>query len=281
VPIRLRDVEVKLDRPSFGYNPTSCGTKAVGGRMHSIHGAVADRGASIGIENCQRLGFSPKIRMRLTGPRQTARGKHPGLKATVTQPGSQANIRSAMVKLPRSVALDPQNARAICGFEAAQRAQCPKKTRIGKATAVSPILNRKLSGPVYFVQGIRIDPTTGAQIRTLPSLLVKLNGEVRINLRATTDVKGGHLTSTFAAVPDAPVNRFDLTLKGGKGGVLAATGRKSGICARANFSVNRIVGHNGKRSAQRRIKVSTPCKQAKRLRAKARKRAAQQRRARR
>ncbi|HEX2161661.1 MAG TPA: hypothetical protein VHF88_07555 [Thermoleophilaceae bacterium] len=284
VPIRLRSVDVTLDRRGFTYNPTSCGTKEIGGRMHSINGTVGEHpNAFIRFAGCDRLGFTPRMRMRLTGARQMRQGGHPGLRARVTQRASQSNIASAVVRLPKSLALDPANAQAVCGFEAAQRAKCPRKTRIGKATAVSPVLNRPLRGPVYFVQGIRIDPETGNRIRTLPSLLVKLNGEIRINLRATTDVRRGALVSTFPNVPDAPVSRFSLSLKGGKGGVLAATGRPS-ICGRRQVAIARTVGHNGKRAKQRRVRMTTksPCRKLKRIQAKAKKRkAAAQRRARR
>jgi hypothetical protein len=274
VPVRLRRIDVVIDKPGFTYNPTSCGVKSVGGRMHSTLGTVADRSASLRFDNCQRLGFSPKLKMRMTGPRQMTRGKHPGLKAQVTQRVGQANISTARVALPKSLALDPANARAVCGFEAGLRAQCPKKTRIGKAVARSPVLNKPLRGPVYFVQGIRIDPTTGNRIRTLPTLLAKLNGEVRINVRAVTSVVKTKLVSEFVAVPDAPVTRFNLRLKGGKGGILAATGKPK-ICDRRQVATNKTIGHNGKRAAQKRVRISTPCRKFKRLQAKKRK--AQQR----
>jgi hypothetical protein len=259
VPIRLRSVDVTLDKPGFAYNPTSCGTKPVGGRLSSLQGTTVDRGANLAIESCDRLAFAPKLAMQLTGPKQTKQGKHPGLRVRVTQPASQANIASAVVKLPKSLALDPDNARAICGFDAGIKANCPAKARIGTATAISPVLNRKLSGPVYFVQGIRIDPNTGAKIRTLPSLLAKLSGEIRVNLRGTTSVEGGKLVSTFASIPDAPVTRFDVDLKGGKGGVLAATGRPA-ICGRRQVGVHRLTGHNGKVGAQQRVGIVKPCK---------------------
>lgn len=275
VPIRLRSVNVAVDKPGFAYNPTSCGAKNVGSRLHSLQGTVADRGAGLQFDNCARLGFTPKAKMRLTGVRQLTRGKHPGLKTSVTQPGSQANIASAVVKLPKSLALDPRNSQVVCGFEAGKRADCPRRTRIGAATAISPVLNRKLTGPVYLVQGIRIDPTTGKQIRTLPSLLAKLNGEVRINLRGVTSVEKGKLVTTFGAVPDAPVTQFNLNIKGGKRGILAATGRPR-LCSRRPVTISAMSGHNGKRAAQRRIKMATPCKQFKRLQAKAKKRKAAQ-----
>jgi hypothetical protein len=264
VPIRLRHADVAIDRPGFAFNPTSCGAKDVGGRLHSLQGTAVDRQASIDIAACERLAFAPRIGMRLTGRRQLRLGRHPGLRVRVTQGRGQANIRQAVVKLPPSLALDPANARSVCPFEAAQRAQCPASSRIGKAYARSPALNRPLRGPVYFVQGIRIDPTTGARIRTLPSLLAKLGGEVRINLRGTTDVAGRRLVSTFATVPDAPVASFLMQLAGGRGGVLAATGRPTLCKRRRPVALAAFTGHSGKPAARRVRMVKPRCPRPKR-----------------
>jgi hypothetical protein len=258
VPIRLRTADVALDKPGFAFNPTSCGTKGVGGALHSIQGTAANRGATMRIDDCQALAFAPKMTMLLTGPRQTRFGKHPGLNVRVTQAGREANIGRARVVLPASLALDPENARSICSFEGGLKAQCPGASRIGTATAFSPALNRKLTGPVYFVQGIRIDPTTGARIRTLPTLLAKLNGELRIDVRGATSVEGRNLVSTFDKVPDAPVSRFDLNLKGGAGGVLAISARR-GICDRRQVSQSQLTGHNAKLSTFS-VTMRKPCR---------------------
>jgi hypothetical protein len=178
--------------------------------------------------------------------------------ARVTQGERQANIGRARVRLPLSLALDPFNTRKVCGYEAGLRADCPRATRIGSATAVSPALNDPLRGPVYLVQGIRIHPVTGARIRTLPSILAKLNGEVRINVRGTTDVEKLRLVSTFERVPDAPISSFELRVAGGRRGILAVTGRR-GICQRRRVSDVQLTGHNAKQVASR-VKMVAPCR---------------------
>ncbi|MEX1142772.1 MAG: hypothetical protein WD993_02115 [Thermoleophilaceae bacterium] len=260
VPIRLRDVQVSLDRRGFAFNPTSCGAKQVQGTLHSTAGAAIRRNATLTIGGCDRLGFEPKLAMRLIGPRQTRFTGHPRLRAVVRQPGRQASISKARVALPASIALDPRNAQNVCEVEAAQRADCPASTRIGFAKAVSPALNRPLRGPVYFVQGIRVDSETGNEIRTLPSLLAKLRGEIAINLRGTTAVESRRqkLVSTFEPVPDAPVSRFTMNVKGGRKGPLVVTARK-GICARRQVTRARFFGHNGK-SQGLRVSMRKPCR---------------------
>jgi hypothetical protein len=259
VPIRLRTIDLAIDRPEFVYNPTSCGDKQAGASLRSTRGATAGRNAGLRFDACETLPFAPKMSMRLTKPRQMAPGKHPGLVARVTQAKRQANIGRAQVRLPLSLALDPLNTRKVCGYEAGLGADCPRGTRIGSATAVSPALNKPLKGPVYLVQGIRIHPVTGARIRTLPSLLAKLRGEVRINVRGTTDVEKLRLVSTFERVPDAPISRFELRIAGGRRGILAVTGRRRGICQRSRTSHVRLTGHNGKQATSR-VKMAAPCR---------------------
>ena len=104
----------------------------------------------------------------------------------LTQGPDQANLRSAQVKLPLSLALDPFNAQSddLCEFEAGQRVDCPPSSIVGQAIAYTPVLNRPLEGPVHFVKNVRIDPKTGRTIRTLPTLLIPLRGEVALDLRA-------------------------------------------------------------------------------------------------
>lgn len=257
VPVRLRRVQVDVDRPGFMRNPTSCAPKEIGATLHSTEGPAVNRAVPFRVGNCDALRFRPRISMRMTGKRQTVRGRHPGLRARVVQARGQASIRRARLGLPLSLALDPDNARSICGFEAGQRARCPGSSRIGRATAVSPALDDRLKGVVYLVQGVRVDPDTGNRIRTLPTLLFKLKGQVRINVRARTDVNRGRLVTRFQSLPDVPVSRFYVRLKGGKGGILAAT--RNDICDRSQFARVRFRGHNGK-PASARVNVARPCK---------------------
>jgi hypothetical protein len=258
VPIRLRLAEVRLDKPGFTYNPTSCGVKQVRSTLYPVQGTAVDRVANLNFTNCERLDFAPRMAMQLVGPRQTRFEGHPSLRTTVTARSGHANIGRVRVALPKALALDPDNSQKVCSVADAAKAQCPESTRIGFGKAISPALNRPLAGPAYFVQGIRTDPTTGAQIRTLPSLLVKLRGEIAINLRGTTDVEGNNLVSVFDRVPDAPVSDFRLNLRGGKRGPLVISARR-GICDRRQITNTQYTGHNGKAAAQR-VNMRKPCR---------------------
>jgi hypothetical protein len=93
------------------------------------------------------------------------------------------------------------------------------------------------------VQGIRFDKQTGARIRTLPGLLVKLRGEVAINVRAKTGVRGGRLVTTFGSVPDVPISRFSLRIASGKRSIVSTTERLCGSNLRISVSGR---GQNGR-----------------------------------
>ena len=148
--------------------------------------------------------------MSLTGKSANRDGRHPGLKARLTQSTGQSGLQKVSVTLPLSVALDPDNAEALCEPSAAATASCPESAIVGKASAVTPLLNQPLTGNVYFVRGER-RTATGQIRRTLPKLLLALRGQISLNVMADSDVKGGALVTTFPAVPDAPISRFDLT----------------------------------------------------------------------
>jgi hypothetical protein len=259
VPVRLRSIAVDINRPGFTLNPTSCGPKQIKATMISSTGAIHEATQHFQAGDCQALRFRPKLAMRLTGRGQTTDGKHPGLRTVLTQAPGQANVRAASVKLPLSLALDPENAQSddLCEYEAGLRVDCPPSSIVGHAVARTPVLNRPLEGPVYFVKNVRIDPKTGRRIRTLPTLLIPLRGEVEIDLRANTTVIRNKLVSTFPTIPDAPVSRFELNLKGGKRGILVAV---QNICRRPRGQIADMEfdGQNGKR-ADRGVRMETPC----------------------
>jgi hypothetical protein len=105
------------------------------------------------------------------------------------------------------------------------------------------------------VKNVRIDKKTGRRIRTLPTLLVALRGEVSLNLRATTNVKNGKLVNTFGTVPDAPVSRFELSLKSGSKGILTVNGN---LCRHKQVTELDMAGHNNKR-ADANLTMKVPC----------------------
>jgi hypothetical protein len=262
VPVRLRSINVDVNRPGFTINPTSCGPKQIKATMVSTSGAIHQATQHFQVGDCQALRLRPRLRMRLTGRKQLRDKGHPGVRAVLTQGPGQANLKKVQVKLPLSLALDPNRAQGddLCEFEAGQRVDCPRRSIIGRARAFTPVLNRPLTGPVYFVKNVRVHPRTGNLIRTLPTLLIPLKGEVDIHLRAQSDTQRGKLVNTFSSVPDAPVSRFELVLRGGRRGILIVNGNP---CRRNRIADVKMDGQNGKRR-DRGVKIGMPCGKKKR-----------------
>jgi hypothetical protein len=264
VPLDVRDVRVAVDRAGFTRNPTSCAEKQVDAEIRAQDGTAVQRSSRFQVGDCAALGFRPRLGLRLTGRRQMKSLGHPGVRANVRQGSGQAGIKKVQVRLPRDLALDPDNARALCEFEDGTKDEptCPAGSVIGRATAVSPLLKAPLRGKVYFVKNVRIDKDTGARIRTLPMLVVALRGEIAVNLRGQSNSKGGKLITTFAQVPDAPISRFGMRLQGGSNGILVVTESVRGrinLCSKKQIAEVDADAQNGKRR-DFTVRLKTPCK---------------------
>jgi hypothetical protein len=287
VPVRLQNINVVVDKPGFMLNPTDCSKQSINGTLGAETGQTAQVSTGFQVGNCAALPFKPKLTMSLTGRKQVTTGKHPGIRAQVNQTGiGEAGIQKAKVTLPKSLALDPNNAQALCEFEDGTKPDlekhCPAGSIVGKARASTPLLERDLTGNVYFVKNVRKDPKTGNLIRTLPMIVVALRGEIAINLKGeSSTTKAGKLVNTFANVPDAPITQFNLNINGGKNGILAVTRTrraKINLCASRQIAETDMDGQNG-RQHDFNLRMKTPCtkrqtkaakRQAKRAAAKAR-----------
>jgi hypothetical protein len=250
VPFRVQRVHVVVDRPGFMQSPSSCDPLALATNVSSAGGQTASLSTPLRFTGCDKLPFAPKLALKLTGAKEAKVGGHPGIEALVTQQPGEAGIKAVTVTLPLSLALDPDNAQSdsLCEYLDGLRNQCPAKSVIGTVTAISPLLKTPLNGKVYFVKGVRTDPKTGRQIRTLPTLLIELRGEININLRAANSVPDNkHLTNTFSMIPDAPIESFSMKLNGGKKGILVITDGNDNICSVAQKPFLAAQGYNGKR----------------------------------
>jgi len=261
VPLRIRRVRVEVDRPGFMVNPTDCSAKTVAAHLLSTRDARTTLGSPFQATGCDGLPLAPALKLQLLDSRQTRDGGHPGLEAVLTQRPGEANLRSAEVTLPLSMALDPDNAESdtLCSYEDGLKVNCPESSVIGTATAVSPLLKAPLKGKVYFVKNVRFN-AKGVAIRTLPTLLIPLRGEVALDLRATSDVRGNALVNTFPTIPDAAISSFHLTLNGGKKGILVVT-HDQDVCRGTQRAFMVAQGQNGKRSDEP-IPIATPCPKA-------------------
>ena len=126
-PIRMRAVKVN-DRPAgLRLEPDVVRAKSIAGGVGSPGGAVSVRTSPWCDQLCV-AGVEAEAQGRVDGQGEMTDGKHPGVKATLTQEPNQANLKKVRVKLPLSLALDPENAQGLCEFEDGTKAEprCPR-----------------------------------------------------------------------------------------------------------------------------------------------------------
>jgi hypothetical protein len=254
--VGVRSVALTVDRRRFTFNPTSCGAHELRAQVSASDGSSAAASGPLQTSGCNSLGFRPGLSLSVGGRREMRDGGHPSMRALVTARRGGANLREVAVRLPLSLALDYSNAGALCSFDAGRRGRCPRRSVIGRARAFTRVLRRPLAGDVYLVQGMRPGPG-GRLVRTLPTLLVALRGEVSLNLRAASSVERGAIVTTLEVLPDAPIKRFELELNGGRRGILAVTLGRS-LCRGRQLTRVRIEGQNGARQ-RRNVALRTAC----------------------
>jgi hypothetical protein len=265
IPLDLRVVDVSVDRPNFIINPTDCNPMALGGTLTGDLGASEAVSSSFQVTNCGRLAFAPKFKVSTSGRPSRVNGA--SLKARITYPsGPQANIAKVKVELPKQLPSRLTTLQKACPDTtfAANPANCPAASLIGRATAVTPVLPVPLSGPAYFVSH------GGA---AFPDLILVLQGYgVTFDLVGTTFIsKTGITSTTFKTVPDVPIGSFELSLPQGPSSALAANGN---LCAAHLVMPTVFESQNGITLRQNTPITASGCAKAKRVKHKAGKRRA-------
>jgi hypothetical protein len=238
IPLDVRTIALELNRPNFTLNPTSCEALTVSGKAISTNGGATPLSSHFQVGGCRGLRFKPKLSIHLAGP--TKRGKFPRLRATVQAKPGEADISRASVALPHSEFLEQGHIGTVCTRVQYAEGQvpgekCPPASIYGHAKAITPLLDQPLEGPVVL----------RSSSHKLPDLVAALHGQIDISLDGVIDSKNGGLRTRFEAVPDAPVTKFVLTMKGGKKSLLV---NSENLCApRAKTSaIANFIGHNGK-----------------------------------
>ena len=117
--------------------------------------------------------------------------------------------------------------------------KCPPNSVYGHAKAITPILSEPLEGPVYLRS-----TGTGAGHHLLPDLVAALHAS-QVNIALDGHVEGVHggIRNTFEAVPDAPVTKFELSMKGGAKGLLE---NSENICSHTQKALAHFTAQSGK-----------------------------------
>lgn len=242
VPVRLRDLQVKVDRPNFMFNPTSCAPLTDDSTLTSTFGAIQDLSSPLQVNDCSALPFKPIFKLATSAHTSKAGGA--SLRATITQSPHEANLHTVAVQLPSQLVSRLTTLQKACPeavFAASPTSCRPLGAEVGTATVVTPILpspppgrEANLSGSAYLV-------SHGG--KAFPDLDLVLEGDgITIELTGSTDIKAGITSATFAAIPDAPISSFALDLPVGPHSALTAN---SNLCTTRLIAPTTIVAQSG------------------------------------
>ncbi len=235
VPLRLRTLSVSVEKPNFMFNPTGCDPRAYETTITSTFGSTQTLSTPFLATNCAALPFKPSFTLSTNA--HTSKLGGASLKATLTQRPHEANPRSVVVQLPKQLPSRLTTLQKACpeAVFAANPVDCrPLGSEVGRATVTTPVLPNKLTGSAYLVSHGGL---------SFPDLDLVLEGNnVTIELTGNTQIKNGVTSSTFAAIPDAPISSFTLELPVGPHSALTAT---ANLCTAKLLAPTAIVGQNG------------------------------------
>ena len=254
IPVHLRDIRAYIDRAGVTVNPTNCSPFTLASALNGAGLRLSDGSddtlatatAPFQAFNCSSLGFKPQISLSLGGA--SKRGAHPSLRAVVRPRPGDANIAKAAVTLPPSLFLNQDSIETICTRVQFNAKRCPKESVYGHARAFTPLLDDPLEGPVYL----------RSSDNPLPDVVFALTGRgFEINLVGRIDSYKGGIRGSFDVIPDAPVTKFVLRMRGGKRGILVNSAKD--ICEEPQFADAKFLGQNNLGWAYK-PKVEAKCK---------------------
>jgi uncharacterized repeat protein (TIGR01451 family) len=245
VPLRLRTINVTVNRPEFTFNATNCGAQQISATLVGAHGAAALTSTPYAASGCADLPFKPS----LTAITQAKTSKADGasLNVKISQKPGEANIQKVELEIPKALPTRDSTLNKAC-LEAqfnANPAGCPSGSVIGIAKAITPTLDIPLTGPAILV-------SHGGS--AFPDIEFILQGQgVTIVLDGKTQIKSGVTYSRFETVPDAPITSFETSFPEGPYSILSMNlpaSAKNSMCAQNLVMPTIVVGQNGAERTQ-------------------------------
>jgi hypothetical protein len=247
IPVRLRSIQIDLNRAGFTINPTNCDPFSAIADIGGDQGAQVSRASSFQVSNCATLSYDPGLGLDLSGG--VNRRGHPAIHGSFAAKPGEANSQTVSVTLPKGEQLDNGHIQSPCTRVQYAADACPAGSVLGSAEATTPLLDHPLKGLVYL----------RASSHKLPDLAIDLKGQVDFELTARVDSVNGRLRTTFEDIPDAPVSSFALDLKGGSKGLLV---NAESLCEVRKKAMVRMSGQNGASASENVLLNPTTCGKA-------------------
>jgi hypothetical protein len=250
IPLKLRELRILVDRPNFIINPTSCEPSATNAFLWGSHFELLNPLDDVAVPlssrfqaaDCAALNFKPKLDLKLSGG--TKRGSFPRFTATLKARPGDANLSYTQVTLSPASFLEQGHIRTICTRVQFAANACPPGSVYGHVRAFTPILDEPLEGPVLL----------RSSDNELPDLVFDLHGLVDVEAVARIDSKNGAIRATVEGIPDAPIDKVLVSMKGGPRGLIV---NSRNLCkGKTPRGEVRMRGQNGKpRNTKPKVKA--------------------------
>ncbi|MDX6688363.1 MAG: hypothetical protein QOF86_4491, partial [Baekduia sp.] len=263
-PLALRRLQMSIDHKDFLLNPSGCDARTFDVTINAVDGTTGSGQGPFQASACDRLKFRPAMSTSIEDPKVKAQGSRPPFRTEITKPAGDSALKD--VTLLASAGMIPNIdalAVAICDPQQLAADACPESSRIGRATAVSPLLPDKLTGPVYLADtgtpppdGEGVELPYLSTVLKAPGISLRLDGQLRLSPEA------GRLEAHFTGLPDVPLSDFTLDFDGagkGKAGPFVAA---ADLCA-TEFAPSdaTLVSQAGQRSVQQPVLDAAACRQ--------------------
>jgi hypothetical protein len=241
IPLRVKDVNININRQGYLINPTNCSAFATESTVTGSSGSISPVLSSpFQVNNCSALAFKPSFKAKTLA--RTSKAFGASLETTLNIGAGQTNVKSVMVQLPKQLPSRLTTLQKACpeAVFAANPYNCPSGSFVGGVRANTPVLPGKLKGPAILV-------SHGGEAFPDLDLVMEANG-VRVILVGNTKISKGITTTTFATLPDVPVSSVTVNLPIGAHSAVTANGN---LCLTPLLMPTTLVGQNGFKVTQK------------------------------
>jgi hypothetical protein len=223
VPLRLKTVNVAINREDFMFNATNCVHRSIMGTITGAQGSQVAVSTAYGPSGCAGLPFKPTFSASTSAKTSKADGASLVVRGGLGE--GDARVARIAVSLPGALPSRLTTIQKAClaaTFEA-NPAACPEGSNIGVAIVHTPLLVIPVSGPIFLVSH------GGA---AWPDIEMVLQGEgVKVILDAQVVIRKGITSATFDAIPDVPFSSFETVFPEGPHSAVTTVSPTTSLCS--------------------------------------------------
>jgi len=263
-PLGLRRLQMTIDRKGFLLNPSGCDARSFDVAVTAVDGTQGAGSGPFQARGCEALKFRPTIATSIEDPDVRAPNSQPPFQTRITKPAGDAALQDVDVLVSAMLQANPATlSDGICLPAQLAADACPPETRVGVASATTPLLDDRLTGPVYLSDiGAPAPDEPGVELPYLsvvlkaPGVALRLDGQLRLSPNA------GRLEAHFTGLPDVPLSSFTLSFAGGRPGRVGPFTNAGDLCS-TDFGPSdaRLVSQAGQQSMQKPVLDAAACRQ--------------------